>query len=123
VTRRDVPRIVVVGAIVFAVGLAIDLWWHATHSGFERASDQIQAHAVLWIGTAVLLGAGLWGAAARAPSRGYAALIAATTFYATVHVWHFSEHLQHRDPNLPHVLLLAGLAAILGSIGLVMLER
>lgn len=104
--------ILVAGIIVFIAGRIVDAVWHATHPEFETAIQQVQAHAVVWAGVLMLLFAS--GRALRLGIRnpGYAAVLAAGLFYAGVAGWHFWEHSQLRDPDLPHVLLLIANIAI-----------
>lgn len=104
--------ILLAGIVVFIAGRIMDAVWHATHKEFETAIQQVQAHAVVWAGVLILLFAS--GRALRLGIRnpGYAAVLAAGVFYAGVAGWHFWEHSQLRDPDLPHVLLLIANIAI-----------
>jgi hypothetical protein len=47
---------------------------------------------------------------------GYLLVLSAGLAYGAVAVWHFYEHSQHRDPDLPHLLLLVtSIAMFLGA--------
>jgi hypothetical protein len=50
-----------------AAGQLIDLRWPATHPGLERATDQLQAHWLIWLGALLTLAAATVGAS-RVPS-------------------------------------------------------
>ena len=113
-------------ALALAAGLAtsvagrvLDLRWHATHDEFETGADQLRAHWLAWVGAAIVLVAALltW----RRPSLRHpfvAVALAGSVGYAVVAGWHFWEHSQLRDPDLPHVLLaLSQIAMLGGSVG------
>jgi hypothetical protein len=114
------------GIALQAAGQAIDLRWHATHPGFERATDQLQAHWLIWLGVVVTLAAAAVGAS-RVPSgwfSGYRLLLLAGVAYAASSAWHFWEHANLRDPAAPHVLVAIGKAAILvGAISATIATR
>lgn len=114
------------GIAVQVVGQVIDLRWHATHPGFERAADQVQAHWLIWLGVAITLVVAGVGAS-RVPSSwatGYRLLLLAGVVYALSAGWHFWEHYQLRDPAAPHVLEAIGKAAILaGAISATVVSR
>lgn len=104
------------GVGIFIVGRLIDLVFHATHEEFETAVDQIQAHAVVWLGVVVLLAAAMRALSRRKPEGGYFLLLFGTVLYAGVAAWHFWEHSQLRDPDLPHALLVAATLVMLASV-------
>jgi hypothetical protein len=114
------------GVALQAAGQVVDLRWHATHPGFERAADQLQAHWLIWLGVLLTLVVAVVGAG-RVPSRwygGYRLLLLAGLAYALSSAWHFWEHLQLRDPAAPHVLVGIGKAAILaGAISATVVTR
>lgn len=95
-----------IGAAVFVLGRLIDLGWHATHPEFETATDQLQAHAVVWLGALLMISAAARGIGLQIGRAGYFLVVAAGLGYAAVAIWHFYEHSQLRDPELPHLLLL-----------------
>lgn len=112
--RRLTPdRLAWIGFTVFAVGLIVDSIWHATHSEFETALDQVQAHFVLGWGTVLVFVAALWALTTGRGRPGHVVLLVAAAGNAGIHGWHFWEHFQHRDPGLPHVLLLVTSVMIL----------
>jgi cytochrome bd-type quinol oxidase subunit 2 len=94
-------------------GRLLDLQWHVTHDEFETAGDQVRAHWLAWLGAVVLLVAVAVALSQRRASPALTALFVGTAGYAVVSVWHFYEHSQHRDPDLPHVLLAVTLIAML----------
>jgi hypothetical protein len=93
------------GVGLFIAGRLVDLAWHATHTEFETAADQVRAHAVVWLATIVIL----WAATVALVRRvrpDYIVVLTGAVSYAVVAVWHFIEHVGRRDPELPHILLL-----------------
>jgi hypothetical protein len=104
----------------------MDLRWHATHPGFERAADQLQAHWLIWLGVLATLVVATVGAS-RVPSSwysGYRLLLLAGVVYALSSGWHFWEHAQLRDSVAPHVLVAIGKAAIpAGAISATVVSR
>lgn len=119
-------RLVWVGFGVFLLGRVVDLIWHATHPEFETAGDQVQAHLVVWIGTLILLVAAVRAVASRVREGAFVLLLTAVLLDVAVSAWHFWEHYNHRDPDLPHILLLVaniGIFAAVGWIGLGMRRR
>jgi hypothetical protein len=94
------------GVGAFVVGRIIDLIWHATHQEFETAADQLQAHSVVWLGALLMIVAAARAFASGHRNGGYLLVLLAGLAYGAVAVWHFYEHSQHRDPDLPHLLLL-----------------
>lgn len=55
------------------------------------------------------------GGSGRAGGRAWLAVLAGSASYAAVAAWHFIEHAQGDDPLLPHVLLVATWALLLGG--------
>jgi cytochrome bd-type quinol oxidase subunit 2 len=94
-------------------GRLLDLRWHVTHDEFETAGDQVRAHWLAWLGALVLLVAVAVALSQRRANPAMTALFVAAAGYAVVAIWHFYEHSQHRDPDLPHVLLAVTLIAML----------
>lgn len=99
------------------LGRVIDLVWHATHPEFETAGDQVRAHAVVWLGVLILLVAAGRAVAVGLREGGYLFLLAAVLLDVVVSVWHFWEHYNQRDPDLPHVLLLVANIGIFAAVG------
>jgi len=91
---------------VFIAGRIVDAVWHATHEEFETATDQVQAHTVVWVGTLILLAAGAVALARGTRSTGYTVVLIGAVSYLGIAAWHFWEHSQLRDPDLPHLLLV-----------------
>lgn len=122
------PLLVALWTAIFVqvAGQVLDLRWHAAHDEFESASDQVQAHWLIWAGAALTLVVAILGAR-DVPSRwytGYRLLLLATLFYIASAGWHFGEHYNLRDPALPHVLLGIGKAAMLaGAISATLVTR
>jgi hypothetical protein len=100
---------------VHVVGRALDFWWHATHAEFETATDQLQAHWLLWLSIlAAIVVAAL--AMRETPLKGpFLALLLASVAYVPIATWHFWEHYRHRDPDAPHLLLAVAEVLIFGS--------
>jgi hypothetical protein len=103
---RAPRRLLAAGVALFVLGRLIDLWWHATHPEFETASDQLRAHAVVWAGAIVMLWAAALALTRGSREGGFVAVAVGGLGYAAVAVWHFIEHANGRDPDLPHLLLL-----------------
>jgi hypothetical protein len=117
-SARRYLEVLWIGAGVQIIGRIIDGIWHATHDEFETASDQLQAHTVIWIGVLVtLVGSAL---AMRSKPRdrniGYPVVLVASIVYAGVAAWHFIEHANHSDPDLPHVLIAVTWVVLLGGV-------
>jgi hypothetical protein len=101
---------------VFVVGGVVDLIWHATHPEFETAADQLQAHSVVWLGALLMSVAAARAFSSGHRNGGYLLVLSSGLAYGAVAVWHFNEHSQHRDPDLPHLLLLVtNIALFLGA--------
>lgn len=94
------------GIAIQIAGRALDGIWHANNEGFESASDQLQAHWLLWLGVATTL-AGSAVAISRVGEarRGWAAVFAASAAYLAAALWHFLEHAASNDPAAAHILL------------------
>jgi hypothetical protein len=104
---------------VVVVGRLIDLQWHLTHDDFEGAADQIQAHLVVWIGVLLLLFVAAVAVRQGTPGLGYRLVLAGAAFYVPIAVWHFVEHANGSDPELAHVLIGIGYAAMLIGVAAV----
>jgi hypothetical protein len=99
-------RFLWLGVGIFVAGRLIDLIWHATHPEFETAADQVQAHAVVWLGALIMIVAAAWGVRSGRAAAGHTVVLLGGLGYAVVAIWHFYEHAQLRDPDIAHVLLL-----------------
>jgi uncharacterized protein YacL len=111
---------------VQVVGQLIDVRWHATHDEFEGGVEQLQAHWLLWLGAILTLVVAYLGTRALSSSwySGYSLLLIATVFYVLASVWHFFEHLNLRDPALPHVSIALGkVGMIVGAISASIISR
>lgn len=112
---RTLARALWVGLVVSIAGRALDLRWHATHDEFETASDQLRAHWVAWLGALILLGAAAVALSQRQRGPAVWAVAVGAAGYAVVAAWHFYEHSQLRDPDLPHILLAITQIVMLGG--------
>ncbi len=110
-------RLVWAGFGVFVLGRVVDLVWHATHREFETAGDQVRAHGLVWLGTLIPLLASVRAVRAGLREGGFLLLLTAVLLDVFVSIWHFWEHYNHRDPNLPHVLLLVANIGIFAAVG------
>jgi hypothetical protein len=110
-------RILAIGVALLIAGQLLDVWWHATHPGFESAADQLRAHAVLWLGTLTVVWAATLALVRGVRNRGFVLVFIAAVSYGAVHVWHFFEHANGRDPDLPHLLLLVTNVTIFAGAG------
>jgi hypothetical protein len=121
--RTRLVQLLAVALVVQIAGRALDGRWHATHDEFEGASQQLEAHWLIWLG--VLATLGICALALRRLDRddrgllGYRVTLVSGLGYAIVAVWHFIEHANHNDPEIAHVLLALGQAGMLIGIVLV----
>lgn len=107
-----------IGALLFIAGIVLDQRWHATHDEFEGTSQQFEAHWLLWIGFLVVLAATVLAFVRLNPEQRHPALallLGASAVYLPVTVWHFIAHANEVDPNVAHVLLGLGDAAIIAG--------
>ena len=98
-----------VGVAIQLVGQIVDVSWHAAHgSHFRRASEQVQAHWVIWLGIAVMLvvsAVALRGGEAQA-SRGFVLALVASGLLAVAQAWNFWEHAHGRPAVPAHVIMM-----------------
>jgi hypothetical protein len=106
------------GVVIQVAGRILDGVWHANHDEFEGASQQLQAHWLLWLGILLTLAVAAL-AIVRLPAGerngGFTIVLAGGALYLPVSVWHFVEHANHNDPELAHYLLALGQVAIIGG--------
>lgn len=113
---RTLATMLWVGLAMSIAGRLLDLQWHATHDEFETASDQFRAHWLAWLGALVLLAAAALALAQGRRGLAVTAVVVGAAGYAVAALWHFYEHSQHRDPDLPHVLLtVAQIVMLVGT--------
>ena len=107
-----------VAIVVQLLGRGLDGWWHATHDEFEGASQQFEAHWLLWLGVLFTLGLVI-AAFVRLPASernvGWTIVLLGLALYIPVSVWHFIEHASENDPELAHVLLAIGQLVMIGG--------
>jgi hypothetical protein len=99
------------GVTAFVAGIALDLRWHATHDEFEGASEQLEAHWLLWLGLVVVLVAMLLARQALGAyewNAGLTVVLVAALAEIAVHAWHFVAHANEVDPEVAHTLLTVG---------------
>jgi hypothetical protein len=121
-SERKALRLLAAGVSVLIVGRLIDLAWHAANPEFETAADQVRAHAVVWIGDIIILWAAAFAVVRGVRHWAYTVVLVGAVGYAAVAAWHFIEHANLRDPDLPHVLLLITNLLILAGAAWVVLE-
>jgi hypothetical protein len=90
---------------VHIAGRALDFWWHATHAEFETATDQLQAHWLLWLSIIAAIVVSVPAMRETPLKEPFLALLLANVSYVPIAAWHFWEHYRLRDPDAPHVLL------------------
>lgn len=108
VNRNSLMRPLWLGALLTLAGQIVDFRWHATHEEFEGASDQLQAHWLLWIGVLTLLATlaiARLSLKGRERNVGFAITSGAAVGFALVSVWHFIAHASGQDPGVAHALL------------------
>jgi hypothetical protein len=102
----------------------VDLRWHATHDEFEGASQQLEAHWLLWLGVLVMLVAVVWARArldAAGLNTGHSVLLVACVSYVALAAWHFVEHASGADPELAHILIAVSDFGIIAGVALLTL--
>ena len=102
-------------------GRLLDLRWHLDHDEFEGATQQVEAHWLLWLGVLATIAVAAWavrGGLTRAPGfSGYVLTLGSGLLYAPVAIWHFVEHANGADPELAHLLLAIGqIGMVVGAI-------
>jgi hypothetical protein len=118
---RDAKRFLVAlwaGVVVQIGGRILDGIWHANHDEFEAASQQLEAHWLLWVGVLLTVGVAALAMIRLAPSErnaGYSLVLAGGALYVPVSIWHFIEHANLNDPEFAHYLLALGQVAILAG--------
>jgi drug/metabolite transporter (DMT)-like permease len=114
------------GVAIQLAGGAVDGIWHAGHDGFESASDQLEAHWLIWVGMFAAVAVSALGVT-RERSRvrlGYWIVLASSGGYIAVAIWHFLEHAAHRDAAPAHILLaLTWAAVVLGAYAFTFASR
>jgi hypothetical protein len=115
------------GVAVQIAGRVLDGIWHANHDEFEGASQQLEAHWLLWLGILLTLVVAVI-AVARLPAAerngGYSIVLVGGGLYVPVSVWHFIEHANLNDPEVAHYLLALGQGTMLaGAIAAAILAR
>jgi apolipoprotein N-acyltransferase len=119
-SRSAALRALWVAIGVQLAGRLLDLRWHLANDEFEGATQQLEAHWLLWLGVVGMVAVAL--AALRSPAGdaergGWYALLASAAVYIGVAVWHFIEHANGADPELAHVLLaITAVLMILAAI-------
>jgi hypothetical protein len=109
---------ILAGVLLQIAGRVVDGLWHANHEEFEGASEQLQAHWLLWIGIAITAVAAVLAVTRLAPAernRGYDVIVAGCAVYVPVSVWHFIEHANLNDPDVAHFLLGLGQIVLIGG--------
>ncbi len=114
-----------IGIAIQLLGQLIDVRWHATHSShFRSASEQVEAHWMIWLGIAVMLVASL--AAVRSghgtAGRGPAGALVASSVLVGGQVWNFLDHAQGRTTVPPHLLIALGRFGVLVAAGVATYE-
>ncbi len=106
-----------IAVAVMLLGRALDLQWHATHDEFEGASEQLQAHWLLWLGVLFVLAVAAVGVREGIGGIGFRLTLLSAAVYVPVATWHFIEHANGTDPELAHVLLaITTLGVVAGVI-------
>lgn len=120
VTEKDEKlfRFLLFGFIAQIAGRLVDLQWHLTHDEFEGATEQFQAHWLIWLSTVFVLGVAITAArTAGRPNRGYSLVVVANLAYAVVAVVHFLQHLDRLEVDWAHLLLaITSVAAAVGVL-------
>jgi hypothetical protein len=118
--RRLLLRLLAATGVLQIAGRALDGWWHSRHAEFEGAAQQLEAHWLIWLAVAatiVVCVLALRRLGASDPGgRGYRFTLVSAVAYSAVAVWHFTEHSNHRDPDVAHVFLALFQIAMLAGI-------
>lgn len=106
--------------IVQVAGRLLDLQWHATHTEFETGADQLRAHWLVWLGTALMLVVAVRALRAdvsMAERRGYLVALISNILYAAVGVIHFVQHLNHQEVDWAHIsLAVTNIGSVVGVV-------
>jgi hypothetical protein len=103
---------------VQVLGRLVDFWWHATHDEFETGADQLQAHWLVWLGTALVLVVALreLRSGIQGPIRaGYFVVAIANGIYVPIAVAHFIQHQNRQEVDWAHAGL--GVTNVLAALG------
>ncbi len=123
--RTRLLQLLAVAAVIQIAGRALDGRWHATHDEFEGASQQLEAHWLIWLGVlatlAICVIALHWLDPDDRGLLGYRVTLISGLVYTPVAVWHFIEHANQNDPEIAHVFLALGQAGMLAGIVLVII--
>ncbi len=98
----------------------MDLRWHLTHEEFEGGLEQLEAHWLIWLATAFVLGVsavGLRSVQRPGQRRGYMIVLIANAAYAATAVVHFFQHLNRAEADWAHAsLVVSSIAAVIGVL-------
>lgn len=114
-----------IGVAIQLLGQLIDVRWHATHSShFRSASEQVEAHWMIWLGIAVILVAGLAAVMSGrgTAGRGLTGALVASSVLVAGQVWNFVDHTQGRTAVPPHLLIALGRLGVLAAAGVATYE-
>lgn len=104
-------------------GRLVDLRWHLTHEEFEGAVEQLQAHWLIWLTTAFVIGVAVVGVRDvddPGQRRGYLIVLVANLAYGVMAVIHFFQHLNRLEVDWAHLLLaITSIAAAVGVLWVV----
>jgi hypothetical protein len=103
---------------VQVAGRLLDFWWHATHDEFETGADQLQAHWLVWLGTALVLAVAVRRLRSGVQGRiraGYLVVAIANAIYVPIAVAHFIQHQNLQEVDWAHAGL--GISNVLAAIG------
>jgi drug/metabolite transporter (DMT)-like permease len=101
-------------------GRLVDLRWHLTHDELEGGVEQLQAHWLIWLATAFVLGVSTMAVRrVQEPAQrwGYIIVLAANAGYGAIAVIHFFQHLNRSEVDWAHALLVVtSVAAVIGVL-------
>lgn len=125
-TSRAIFRGLWAAFVVQVAGRLLDFRWHATHDEFETGRDQITAHWLVWLGTALVLAVAVWALRAGRSDherRGFLIILWSNALYVLVAVTHFIQHLHHQEVDWAHLsLAVTSIGSVVGVL-LVTKER
>ena len=120
---RDHPLAALwIAVAVTVLGRLLDLQWHATHDEFEGASQQLQAHWLIWLGVLMVLAVTAVAVREHIGGKGIRITLLGAVLYVPVAIWHFAEHANGSDPELAHVLIAIAYIGMLAGAVIAALE-
>jgi len=117
-------RSLVAGAAVVVLGGIWDTAWHSRNPGLEAGADMVQAHAVIYLGLAIVVVSAAWALhrfSLRRPT--FLAALLGGVVAALGHALDVYAHSSSSESGLGHALILVGQAVVIVTAFLVLTSR